>query len=91
MSEHPAAGILQQIMSDISERCWCAGWMMGTEHALWRAIQTPDEEPFDWGQDEVTPEERQQLRWLSEQCGGWWCNYDRFLPLDEWKEQADGE
>lgn len=42
-SPNPAAAtLLARLMSDISEDCWCAGWMSGTEFALWKAVQTGD-------------------------------------------------
>lgn len=37
--DHDDARLLARLMSAISERCYAAGWIHGTEGALWRAIQ----------------------------------------------------
>ena len=29
------------LMSEISERCWCAGWETNNEYRLWRMIYDP--------------------------------------------------
>lgn len=33
--EDTPATRLASLMSDLSEDCWCAGWLSGTEFALW--------------------------------------------------------
>ena len=78
---------LASLMSEISERCYCAGWMTGLERALWSML---DSEDRSYGQDEVTADEARQLRELSEACGGWivWRDPDgeTFVTLAEWRE-----
>jgi len=33
---------LADLMSEISETCYCAGWMLGLEYAIWGALQDGD-------------------------------------------------
>lgn len=84
-----SAKALVELMSDISEKCMCAGWSTGTEITLWNimhSLKTPKDR--FWGIDEITLEEINQLQNLSLKCDGWWiwqedkdCN--QFLSLDE--------
>lgn len=46
------------LMSDISEKCWCAGWLDGTEYILWGMLNmfhnlTLTHDSLHWGQDSV--------------------------------------
>ena len=66
-----AATRLCGVMSDLSERCWCAGWMMGLEFALW-AFVSGDDAPGPYGQDAITEDDVTELRDLHARCGGWW-------------------
>ncbi len=68
--------LLQQLgaaMSDISEDCYCAGWLGGTEYFVpelcRRAIRTG--RSFYWGHGEVSPERARELVALAEQVGSW--------------------
>lgn len=70
---------LETLMSNISERCWCAGWMEGTSDFLWRTVLTYreygaryilDNRPT-WGQGHVQLGEVFQLDTLSRKLGGW--------------------
>jgi len=73
-------------MSDISEACWAAGWMQGTEYALWRAVTTG--EPQTWGAGIIEQEDIDALRELAELAGGWWRRVEHkpeFVPLAEWR------
>ena len=74
-------------MSDISEACWCAGWMQGTEYALWRAVTSG--EPQTWGAGIIEQEDIDALQELAEWAGGWWrsgAGYEpEFVPLAEWR------
>lgn len=82
----PAAA-LASYMSELSEECWCAGWLSGCEFALWMLA---NDGGGHWGQDIVTPEAAAQLLALSEEAGGWvrWADGVGavFVPMDEWKE-----
>lgn len=84
-------------MSDISEECYCAGWMSGLEYALWGALQTSD---LIYGMSEIDAEQLQRCGQLAQELGGWivwvddhdlpgtsWQEWGkRFVPMDEWLE-----
>ncbi len=80
---------LAELMGDISEDCYCAGWMMGLEHALWAMVLGG---PREYGMGEVTEEQVARLKQLSDACGGWivWSEGDgeTFVPLEEWEQIA---
>lgn len=61
---------LRDLMGDISERCYCAGWMEGTEYRLWRFVVDPADDG-EWGLTTIEPERREQLKELAETVGGW--------------------
>jgi len=68
------AGLLLKLMSGISEERWCAGWYHNLEYILWDAVTGRRE-------DICSPEEIEQLKYLSGKCGGWII----------WDEQAKDE
>jgi hypothetical protein len=80
--------MLVVLMSDISEDCWCAGWLMGCEYSLWSIKENAEDRT--WGMAWVSDDDCAKLRELSAQCGGWWI-WDReaggnvFLTLEEWE------
>lgn len=70
---------LRAFMEWLSESCWCAGWMDGLEYELWAALDRPG---FTYGVKVVTPLELATLRWLSDQCDGWFAWSDsRGAPI----------
>ncbi|MBX7244758.1 MAG: hypothetical protein K1X53_04625 [Candidatus Sumerlaeaceae bacterium] len=73
-------------MSDLSEAAYCAGWMLGLEFALWRAIT---EGPQLYGRLAISAQHISQLQALSDDCGGWIVFDDEkeetFMSLDEWR------
>ena len=76
------AGLLVKIMSAISEECWCAGWMHNLEYMLWDAVTGRRK-------NLCSPEEIEQLKYLSEKCGGWiiWdeqAKDETFIPMQDW-------
>lgn len=84
-NDKDAAQMLCDLMSDISERYWCAGWLNGLEYRLWEALKNQDmtDECFSLKGYEVV-----ELRRLHEKCGGWWV-YDneigeKFVTTEEW-------
>jgi hypothetical protein len=93
---------LYNLMSDISEECYCAGWMSGNEYTLWAMVRDPAASRH-YGMSEVSAEDVEELRQLSEQLGGWvvwWDDGDepglpatawgrRFLPMAEWLKRWD--
>lgn len=84
-TEEAARILLPQIMSDISEETWSAGWLMGCEYRIWGYLQ----EESGW----LTDEQRAVLEWLSEQAGGWfwWQSPEKdgpvFISRDAWLER----
>lgn len=90
---------LYALMAAVSEECYCAGWMMGNEFALWRILIDPTGNR-QYGQSEVTGEQVADMRVLSDRIGGWIGWYDdgdepglpseewgpRFIPRERWDE-----
>ena len=80
-----AARHLCDHMSVLSEECYCAGWLFGCEFTLWHFVLTG---PGEWGMGRVEQSNIDELRALSERCGGWvvWREDigNAFVPLAEW-------
>ncbi len=77
-----------QAMSDISERCYCSGWLYDLENVLWRVIQGCSQKYRGDGVNLVTRNEILLLKKLSRENGGW-IRYSQgvgpmFVPLDGW-------
>ena len=68
---------LLDLMSDISERCYCAQWLSDLEFDLWKIILDyrcgKIKGNVSYGQSEVTIEEIKELVKLSEESNGWWA------------------
>ncbi len=83
-----AAFALASFMSDLSEAATCAGWMDGLEYALWNALVGG---PRSYGWIELTDDQLDRLRTLSNAAGGWVVFDDEeeeaLVPLDEWKQR----
>ena len=92
MDEAERHALLQQFgaaMSDISEDCYCAGWLGGTEYLVpelcRRAIESGRTQY--WGHGEVTPELARELVAVAERAGCWAdtdqysVGYDPFQPF----------
>ncbi len=83
------ADLLRKVMSGISEECWCAGWLRNLEYMLWDAVMGKRE-------GICSVEEIEQLKYLSEKCGGWiiWdeqAKDERFVPMQEWLRLYEAE
>jgi len=82
---------LLDMMSDLSEKCYCAGWLDETEYILWQAIMNGCKK-LDWGQDVIEEWELVKLKNLAEAVEGWWIftkkgdNYfgQAFLKMTDW-------
>ena len=78
---------LYELMRDISEECYCAGWMAGNEYTLWKMVSTPAAERR-YGRGEVEPQQIEDLRAIAAEVGGWvrWRDddEDKDLPAAEW-------
>ena len=76
---------LYDLMSEISEDCYCAVWMNGNEFVIWRALQGGDR---TYGQGEIEQAMLEQCRQLATEIGGWivWPDNEgeRFMPMDQW-------
>jgi hypothetical protein len=70
---HPLVQRLGQMMSDISEDCYYAGWLGGTEYLVpelcRRVVQTG--QAVVWGHGVITPERAAELIALADQIGSW--------------------
>jgi len=75
---------LYDLMSDLSEEHYFAGWICGCENWLWSQLQG-----IDNGNYNITAEQRKELETAKNKANGWiiW-NYEtsdpEFLTLEEW-------
>ncbi len=78
--------LLAELMSDISERCYHAGWMKNLEYAVWNAVILG---PRVYGQDKITLDDIEELNRRANQVGAWIYFDDEMeettLSLDKWK------
>ncbi len=82
---------LTLLMSEWSEECYCAGWLIDCEHVLWGMV-AHGEARF-WGIDRVPEDAVAKMRALSDEIGGWvaWRDGEapgfgglEFVPMVEW-------
>jgi len=85
---------LIDLMSDISEEAYYAGWIAENEYRLWAMLVEPDDSHV-YARAEVTAEQIAEMRRLSDRIGGW-IEYvvgediergawgERFVPLEAW-------
>jgi hypothetical protein len=83
-----ARKFLCERMSEISQRCWSAEWLLGTEYHLWQAVV---EGPYMWGQNMISQEDVDTLKMLSEISGGWIARLGEeiFVPAERWEKAYD--
>ena len=87
---------LYQLMSDISEEHWCAGWMSDNEYALWQQVADPKADRH-YGIQDGEDSNLSDLRSISAEIHGWirWVDRDEaeakqlecgpcFVPMAEW-------
>lgn len=76
---------LAELMSEISEEAFCAGWMKGLELALWDAVTRGTRE---YGRMEIDNDRIDRLRDLARACDGWIVfDDDReevWVPMPDW-------
>ena len=70
---------LRELMEDISNRHYCAGWMMGLERVLWAAAF--EGKRGGYGNGELTDGVAATLRARAERADAWW----------HWPEQRIGD
>lgn len=89
--EHPtiedlARDTLFRMMADISEDCWCAGWLSDLEFTLWEALTTGG---IESGWCMVEERDLTRMKYLQKIAGGWWIwplgeDRQRFVATEEW-------
>lgn len=81
---------LADFMSELSEKCYSAGWLENLEYVLWDA-STKGERKF--GQDIISQQDIDQLIQLSKDCNCW-IYYDgtteeTAIDLRLWRQKFD--
>lgn len=83
--------VLADLMSDLSEECWCAGWLHNTEVDVW-AMLVGDRDSWGMGLAEAYAPELESIKLMAEQLGVWivWDGDPvkanmRAVPLTEWE------
>jgi hypothetical protein len=84
--EELARDTLLQMMRDISEDCWFAGWLHNLEFILWDAVKTGK---VSWGEGLVKERDLIRMKYLHELACGWWIlvkgeEIERFVSTEEW-------
>lgn len=64
----PDQKVLSDFMSDISERCYYAGWMKNLEHVLWDAITSGQRK---YGHADITSADINTLKTLADKSNSW--------------------
>jgi hypothetical protein len=83
---------LAEFMSEISEQCYCAGWMKDLEYVLWDALESGER---TYGKCTITSEEISRLKALSDKSKSWIYFHEEHeeiaLALDVWGNQFQEE
>lgn len=79
---------LADIMSDISEECYCAGWMEHLEYVLWDAVINGERK---YGRELIDAAKIKRLKELSEACGCWIyfdeVSEETSMPINAWQKK----
>ncbi len=82
---------LADLMSDLSEECWCAGWLHNTEFDVWAMI-VGDRDSWGMGLAEAYAPELEAIKDMADRLGVWivWDGDPvetdmRAVPLPEWR------
>lgn len=89
-----AADALLELMTDISEDHYSAGWMDGLEYSLWRGvIYQRSGMPYWYGIAPINPARLEQLDKLSQAAGGWWAwdGSEVFVSMEDWLQRFKRE
>jgi len=80
---------LATFMSDLSERCYSAAWMLNLEYVLWDSVLNG---PRKYGQDNIDENDIRQLSRLSTLANTWIIFDDETeetaVTLEQWKKQS---
>ena len=82
---------LAQLISEVSEDCYCAGWLSDCEHTLWDMANDPSAD-LRWGMGEVPRASLRRMLKLAE-CTDHWVRWDdqrggvHPIDLDAWKRK----
>ena len=79
---------LGRMMADISEDCWCSGWIQDLEFTLWDALTRG---PIKFGMGKIEQRDLARIKHLHEIAGGWWVGprsdeFSRFVTTGDWLE-----
>jgi len=79
---------LYDLMSDLSEEYFFAGWICGCEDWLWRQLNNEGN-----GNYNITDDQRKELEAAKNRAGGWiiWdddANEPGFLTIESWKNKV---
>ena len=83
---------LAELVSDISEDQYCAGWLTGLEYELWALLQSSDAERVGTFRG-THPRDVRRLRELSAVTNSWivWADHSdpdlQHIPLNEWEQR----
>jgi hypothetical protein len=84
--------LLATHMSEISERCYSAGWMENTQYTLWDAVING---PRDFGHGHISKADIEKLVELSNMIKSWIIFDDDkeeiAVPLDHWRKKFEIE
>jgi hypothetical protein len=79
---------LAEFMSEISEKCYGAGWEKNSEYVLWDAVISG---PRNFGQDTITQADIDELIKISNKSNAWIVFDDEreeiAIPLNKWRIQ----
>ena len=80
---------MRDIIRDISEDCYCAGWLDDLEFNLWLLIHHEPDEGYGMCDRQDLADRLALLDTLSRELGGWWHwggeQRECWIPLDEWE------
>jgi hypothetical protein len=80
--------LLADFMSDISERCYDAGWMHGLEYVLWDALLNGQRK---YGHDTISQQDIETLGDLSKTANAWIvfddATEETAMELDKWNQK----
>ncbi len=76
---------LANTMSQISENCYCAGWIEGNEYGIWKALKSGIQK---YGQYAIDTDLLEECGRLSAELHGWviWVDDrdDPYMPTQDW-------